>query len=123
MTALIGSLQWFFVVFFVPALAIRYGLIFGLPLLAAVAGVLLVVRAVHLGVGTAVSRALVVSLAAAVMVGVAAACLGYLAVGGYPEARVLIAAGTFLVAAIAVCAVADRREAGPRYPVRTGTDR
>lgn len=109
MTALIDVLGWFLVVFFVPALAIRYGLIFGQPLLGAVAGLAVVVCAVFLGVGRAANRALLTELTVAVVVGAAAAGAALLAPGRYPEARVLAAAGAFLVAVIAVCAVGDRR--------------
>lgn len=83
----IRSLGWFFVVFFVPALAIRYGLIFGLPALAAVAGVVLVVVTLVVGIGCAPGRALLGELTVALLGGVALAGLAYSLVSGYPEAR------------------------------------
>jgi hypothetical protein len=109
MTALIGVLGWFLVVFFVPALAIRYGLNFGLPVLGAVAGLAVVAGALVVGVGRAAGKALLTELAVALVAGAAAACLAYVAVGGYSAARVLVAAGAFLVIVISVCLVGDRR--------------
>ena len=109
LAALIRLVDWFFVVFFVPALAIRYGLIFGLPALAAVAGVVVGAVAIGLGLGRSPGRALLGELAVALLGGVVLAGLGYFLASGYPEARLLAAAAAFLVGMIAVCALVDRR--------------
>ncbi|MFE0027731.1 hypothetical protein [Amycolatopsis sp. NPDC059021] len=111
LAALIRSAAWLVVVFFVPALAIRYGLNFGLPALAAVAGVAIVVVALVAGIGRAPGRALLGELALALLGGVVLAGPAYFLAGGYPEARVFAAAMAFLAGMIAVCAFADRRAA------------
>lgn len=108
---MIRSLGWFLVVFFVSALAIRYGLIFGVPALAAVAGVVVVVVTLGMGIGRAPGRALLYELAAALLGGVALAVPSYFLTSGYPEARVLAATGAFLAGVIVVCILVDR--AGP----------
>ncbi|MFD9891967.1 hypothetical protein ACFWY9_21710 [Amycolatopsis sp. NPDC059027] len=111
LTVLIRSAKWLAVVFFVPALAIRYGLNFGLPALATVAGVTVVVAALVLGTGRAPGRALLGELAAALLGGAVLAGPAYLLAGGYPEARLLAAATAFLAGVITVCAFVDRRAA------------
>ncbi|GAA4554602.1 hypothetical protein GCM10023192_89480 [Amycolatopsis samaneae] len=111
LAALIRSAEWLAVVFFVPALAIRYGLNFGLPALAVVAGVTVVVAALALGILRAPGRAPLGELAAALLAGVALAGPAYLLASGYPEARLLAAVMAFLAGVITVCAFADRRVA------------
>jgi hypothetical protein len=115
--AVSASLGWFLVFFSAPALPIRYGISFGTPLLSAIAGLIIIGAAVACGVHESVRnstvrwRALVVELVIAVVLGAAAAAAGFAVVGGYPEARLLAAAGAFFVLAIAVCALLDRRVA------------
>jgi hypothetical protein len=119
MAVLIRSLGWFLVLFFVPALAIRYGLIFGLPALGAVAGVVVVAVTLVVGIGRAPGRPLLLELGAALLGGVVLAGPAYLLASGYAEARVLAAAGGFLAGVIAVCAVVDRVSARPPMPGTT----
>ncbi|MER6128148.1 hypothetical protein ABT173_37375 [Streptomyces sp. NPDC001795] len=116
----VGSgLRWSLALFFVPALAVRYGVNFGSPLLAAAAGgcVLLVaaVRAVREGLGD--RRLLrnperlstgVGQLGFAAAAGfVAAYAAVHWATDTYYEAALLRAMCVFLITAIAVCAVTD----------------
>jgi hypothetical protein len=108
LATLISSLGWFFALFFVPALSIRYGLIFGLPVLAAVAGVVVTATAVVHGVGRQPNPVLLGHLAVAVVAGLAATAVAYAVTGGYPEARVLAAAGAFFLTVTAACTMADR---------------
>lgn len=113
-TAVGASLGWFLVFFFAPALPIRYGISFGTPMLSAVGGLIIIAAAVACGVhetarGSSVPwRVWAAELVLAVMLGAAAACAGFLAVGGYPEARLLAAAGAFFALVLAVCAAVDR---------------
>ncbi|MEV0703400.1 hypothetical protein AB0I53_36555 [Saccharopolyspora sp. NPDC050389] len=113
-TAVSASLGWFLVFFFAPALPIRYGISFGTPMLSAAAGLVIIAAAVACGVheaarGSAMPwRAWAVELALAAVAGAAAACAGFLVTGGYPEARLLAAAGAFFILVIAVCAALDR---------------
>lgn len=114
LATLISSLGWFFALFFVPALSIRYGLIFGLPVLAAVTGVVVTGAAVVHAVGTRPNPALLGQLAAAAVAGLVACAAAYLVTGGHSEARVLAAAGAFCLTVTVVCVVADRwRSAQP----------
>ncbi|MFI0466739.1 hypothetical protein ACH347_21880 [Saccharopolyspora sp. 5N102] len=113
-TAVSASLGWFLVFFFAPALPIRYGISFGTPILSATVSLIIIAAALVCGVheaarGSAMSwRVRAVELVLAAAAGAAAACAGFLATGGYPEARLLAAAGAFFVVAIAVCAALDR---------------
>lgn len=102
--ALIRSLGWFLALFFVPALAIRYGLNFGLPALSAVAGLVIVLAAAIRGW----TRDLLVKLVMALAVGVVAAAAGYALTVGYPELRLLGAMGAFCVTVVGVTALLDR---------------
>lgn len=106
-SAVIHTLSWFVAVFFVPALAIRYGLIFGAPVVAAAAGLITVAAAMVYGVRPVYSAALVLRLTLAAGTACAAALGAYLATRGYPEARVLCSAGAFLVAATLACMLLD----------------
>ena len=103
-----GALRWFLALFSVPALPIRYGLSFGVPLLSACAGTVIAVAAVVLALRG--STASPTSLAVVAVLASAGGGAGFLAVGGYPEARLLAAMCAFFAVAIATCAVLDRRE-------------
>jgi hypothetical protein len=113
------GLSWWLGLFLVPALAIRYELGFGSWMIAAGAGVLVIVVAAvgalrevagRLPVGRypAVRRTWLIQLAAALLAGVAAAGAGLASAAAYPEARLLRAAVLFVLAATLVCAVSDR---------------
>jgi hypothetical protein len=104
------ALGWFLSLFFVPALAIRYGLIFGAPVVAALAGLVVAAAAAgHALRPTPVPwRALLPRLAAAITLGGAAAGGGYMAAPGYPEARLLCAAGALCVVAVLAATALDR---------------
>jgi hypothetical protein len=119
------------VLFFVPALAVRYGVMFGTPLLAAVASLLLVAAAVFHATRETLAAAgargegatrgrrarLVGTLAAglggaALAGGVAAYVISRLTPASYYEATLLPCAAVFLVTAIVACGVLDRAVAG-----------
>lgn len=97
-----AAMRWFVVLFFPPALAIRYGLTTGLAPLAAVAGLLLVVAALVRGAGREW-----VGLAAAGVLGAAAAAGAYAVTSGYPDSRLLAAAAAFLAVGLGACAALD----------------
>ncbi|MER5388228.1 hypothetical protein [Saccharopolyspora sp. NPDC002686] len=113
-TAVSASLGWFLVFFFAPALPIRYGLSFGTPMLSAVAGLVIIAAAVVCGVhetarGSAVPwRAWGAELVLAVALGAAAAVAAFAVASGYPESRLLAAAGAFFALVIVVCGLLDR---------------
>jgi hypothetical protein len=100
----IRSLGWFLVLFFVPALPLRYGFTFGTTVLSLLAGVVVVVAALWRGW----DRRLLGRFAVAAGAGAAGAVVGYLLAHGYPETRLLAAAGGFVLAAAFACAIADR---------------
>lgn len=104
MTSVADALGWFLVLFLVPALPLRYGFIFGTPVVSALAGAVIVAAAVwrgwahrHFG-----------RLGLAAIAGIVGAAIGYLVAHGYPEARLLAAAIGFLLAGTGVCAGLDR---------------
>jgi hypothetical protein len=108
-----AGLRWALALFFVPALAVRYGETFGTPLLAQGAGAAVLLAASVLAVcETAAGRpaALLARLAAAAAAGLTAAYLVRLAAptAGYYEVGLLEEAAAFLAAALGVCATADR---------------
>lgn len=116
-------LRYWPALFFVPALAVRYCVMFGTPLLAAGAGLVVGATACALagrdtlaeareGPGPARSRTLAAVLAGRVavagLVGTGAAFVAAsFASGRYYEAGLLAAAAAFLVTAVTVCALAD----------------
>lgn len=120
------ALRWSLALPFVPALAVRYGVTFGAPWLAAAAGLLVMAVAAVLAVRQALPDAppgrtggagqLVVRLGCAVLAGLAA---GYAATrtgtDTYYEAALLRALAAFLIASIGVCAATDawQRRGGP----------
>jgi hypothetical protein len=102
--AVTRSLGWFLVIFFVPALPLRYGMNFGIAGVSLAAGVVIVVAALWLGW----PRDLVGTLLVAIGVGVGGAAVGYLVARGFPEARLLAAAAGFLLAGAGACVASDR---------------
>jgi hypothetical protein len=116
LTSVVVGLRWALLLFFVPALAVRYGVNFGTPLIAAAAGLAVcLAAAIHAlretlpGTGTARIAAWAAQTAVALLAGAAA---GYAALqmvtDTYYEAGLLRAAGAAFAAAVAVCAVTDR---------------
>jgi cytochrome P450 len=85
-------------------LAIRYGLTFGAPAAAALAGLLVAATAA----AHALRPAVLPPLSVATVLGAAAALGGFMVARGYPEARLLSAAGAFAVTAVVTCALLDR---------------
>ncbi|WP_433180572.1 hypothetical protein [Actinoallomurus sp. CA-150999] len=111
------SFGWFLVLFFVPALPVRYGLNFGTAYLSAGAGALIVVAAAWYGVRDTFAvtpgdaGAWVRQMAVAVAAGVCGGAAGLLLPGGHTEMRVLQGGAAFFVCAVAACALLDRRNA------------
>jgi hypothetical protein len=102
------GLGWFLALFFVPALPVRYALSFGSRPLAVAAGAVVVVAAAAVTVARMRSEALYVVPASLVGIAVAVVALSALPSGGYPEARLLVAAATFLLAVTVTAALTDR---------------
>lgn len=105
MASAASSLGWFLVLFFVPALPLRYGFNFGTTAVSLVAGAVIVAASLWHGW----DRRLIGSLAIAAGAGTIAAVAGYLLAHGYPEARLLAAAGGFVIAGAAACVILDCR--------------
>jgi hypothetical protein len=102
------SLGWFLLLFFVPALPLRYGFNFGTVWMSVIAGFLLVAAAVRLGWHRRHGAALAVAAGS----GAVGAVAGFLVAFGYPEARLLAAGAGFVVLGAAACALLDRRVQG-----------
>jgi hypothetical protein len=112
------SLRWFLLLFFVPALPVRYGLGFGSAPVAAAAGALVALLAAVRGLRQAFGdgarpdrRRLLgwaVGMLASALAGALAAGLSLSRPTGYPEAGLLRAAVLFLLAAGLTCAAVDR---------------
>jgi hypothetical protein len=102
------------VLFFVPALPIRYGLGFGTAPLSALAGLALVAVATWLGVRETFARfpgrlsTWILQMAAGVIAGLGGATASVLLPARYAEARLLWAAAAFFVCAITACSLIDR---------------
>ncbi|MGH3373919.1 MAG: hypothetical protein ACRDP6_04175 [Actinoallomurus sp.] len=111
------SFGWFLVLFFVPALPVRYGLGFGSRYVSAVAGLVVAGIAAWYGVRETFARrpgsvvAWAVRMGAAVAVGLCGAAAALVPPAGYAELRLLEVAGAFFVCAIAACALIDRLSA------------
>lgn len=116
LASVISGLRWTLLLFFVPALAIRYGVNFGTPLLAAAVGLLVcgaagvcALRNAFTGAGTARIAFWAVQTAVALLAG---AATGYaavrLATDTYYEAGLLRGAASCFAVVIAVCALSDR---------------
>jgi hypothetical protein len=114
MDSIARSFGRFLVLFFVPALPVRYGLGFGAPWLSAAAGLTIVVVAVWQGVRETFARipgrltAWILQMAVAVLAGLGGAALGALLPARFAEARLLWAAGAFFGCAVTACSLVDR---------------
>ncbi|WP_344267389.1 hypothetical protein [Actinomadura napierensis] len=132
LTSIGTGLRWALALFFVPALAVRYGVNFGTPIVSAVAGLLIcaagAVYALREGLSGAGTRRTVlwaVQIALALLTGGAAGVAAVLLVTDtYYEAGVLRAAALCFAVAVAVCALTDRwidrRRAAPPETVAPG---
>jgi hypothetical protein len=119
------GLRWALVLFFVPALPVRYGVNFGIPLIAGVAGLLIwatgAVCALREALAGVATNRVVLWAVQVVMALLAGGVAGYAAVrlvtDTYYEAGLLRGAGLCVAAAVAVCALTDwwidRRSAVP----------
>ncbi|MFG2090239.1 hypothetical protein [Spirillospora sp. NPDC048823] len=116
LSSIAGGLRWVLVLFFVPALAVRYGPNVGAPVVAAMAGLVVCLvasvcslRETLAGVGT---RRIVLWAAQAVAALSAGGAAGYAAVlvvkDTYYEAGLLRGAGVCFAVVAAVCALTDR---------------
>jgi hypothetical protein len=125
-------LRYWLCLFFVPALAVRYGVLFGTPQLAAGAGLVVAATACALAAREVLAEArktvdwavvpldgqpapgllLARRLGCAVLAGTGAACLAaWLTPRSYYEVTLLSETAAFLVATVAVCGFADARSA------------
>lgn len=113
-----SSFGWFLVLFFVPALPVRYGIDFGTRSVAELAGLVLLVAACVLGVRDAFAGfpgqqgVWLAQMAVATIAGLAAGVPVGMVTRGYPEALLLLAAASFFTVAVMVCAIIDK--AGPQ---------
>ncbi|MFF5017685.1 hypothetical protein [Streptomyces sp. NPDC001165] len=134
-------LRYWLSLFFVPALAVRYGVLFGTPQLAAGVALVTAATACALAARDVLAEArrtadggsvgpqdgrppsgllLARGLGCAVLAGTGAACLAAsLTPRSYYEVTLLSSAAAFLVATVAVCGFADARSA-PRSPGAAG---
>jgi hypothetical protein len=109
-----SSFGWFLVLFFIPALPVRYGLDFGARYVAVLAGLIVLAAAGGLGVRDAFARSpgraglWLAQMGAATLAGVAAAIPVAIVTRGYPELRLLAAAAVFFTVAVLVCAAFDQ---------------
>ncbi|MGW2562948.1 hypothetical protein ACWCXB_27595 [Streptomyces sp. NPDC001514] len=105
-----GLRRWL-VLFFVPALAVRYGVTFGTPALAAAVALLILLMAAAYALrqgGSGPRLLLGAQLGAAVVAGTAAAYVaGSWGSGTYYEVALLSAVTAFLLTSLAVCAATD----------------
>lgn len=117
LSSIAGGLRWVLVLFFVPALAIRYGVNFGTPLVAALAGLLVCLTAAACALREELAGAGARRIALWAAQVLAAFCVagvaGYLALNlvtdTYYEAGLLRAAGVSFAVAVTVCALTGRR--------------
>ncbi|WP_425557974.1 hypothetical protein, partial [Kitasatospora paracochleata] len=96
------------VLFFVPALAIRYGVNFGTPLLAAAAGLLVLLAAAVPALATRPRTSALALVPAALAALLAAAAAVRLTTGVHYETALLGAAVAAVAAAVLTCRLADR---------------
>ncbi|WP_131756201.1 hypothetical protein [Actinomadura fibrosa] len=107
------------VLFFVPALPIRYGLNFGTAPLSALASLALAAVATGLGVRETLTRipgrltTWILQMAATVTAGLGGMTASILLPARYAEARLLWAAAAFFVCAVTTCSLIDRLAAAP----------
>jgi hypothetical protein len=110
-----SSFGWFLVLFFVPALPVRYGIDFGTRAVAALAGLIVMAAACALGVRDAFARSpgpagrWLAQMSVTAIAGLAAALPVAALSAGYPETRLLLGAATFFTVAVLVCAMLDHR--------------
>lgn len=108
-----SSFGWFLVLFFVPALPVRYGIDSGTRSVAELAGLVLLVAACVRGVRDVLAGfpgprgAWLAQMAVATIAGLAVGIPVAMVTRGYPEARLLIAAASFFTVAVVVCAIID----------------
>jgi hypothetical protein len=108
-----GAFGWFVVVFFVPALPIRYGLVEGQSSLSVLAGTIVVLSAVILAARDATRSPGFTwphwagEMTAAIIAGALAAVAARSIAGFHTESRILWMTSAFLLAATATCAVID----------------
>jgi hypothetical protein len=110
-SALISITSQVVVVFFIPVLPIRYGLVFGARPAAALGAVVVAavaLRAADAELGDS-EGARAGRLAPAAGIGVAGAAVAYACSGGYPETRLLAALASMLILTTASAALLDRR--------------
>ncbi|MEU6574967.1 hypothetical protein [Streptomyces sp. NPDC046805] len=102
------ALRYWLALFFLPALAVRYGVMFGTPQLAAASGLLLILAALVLawrGAAVVAWRLGVAVLAAAAVAGV----VGWATPAPYYEVTLLLAMTAFLVTGVVVGGLVDAR--------------
>ncbi|MCW2932486.1 MAG: hypothetical protein JWM19_3448 [Actinomycetia bacterium] len=108
-----GAFGWFLVVFFVPALPIRYGLLEGQSSLSILAGTIVVLSAAILAARDAMRSPGFTwphwagEMTAAIIAGALAALAARSIPGSHSESRILWMTSAFLLAATASCAVID----------------
>ncbi|MFI0374390.1 hypothetical protein ACH35V_41580 [Actinomadura sp. 1N219] len=122
LSSIAGGLRWALVLFFVPALAIRYGVNFGTPIVAVLAALIVCLTAAACALreelaGTEAKRIALWGVQAFAALS-AAGVSGYLALNlvtdTYYEAGLLRAAGVSFAVVIAVCALTDHWISRPR---------
>jgi hypothetical protein len=108
------SFGWFLVLFFVPALPVRYAMNFGWRDVTALVSLVVLATAWGLGARDAFARThgrpwpWLAQMAASALAGLAAAIPAALLTTGLRETRLLWAAAAFFVTAVAVCGLMDR---------------
>ncbi|NKZ05980.1 hypothetical protein [Actinomadura latina] len=120
LSSVTGALRWALLLFFVPALAVRYGVNFGTPILAVAAGLSIClvagVRALRetlAGAGTARIALWAAQGTTALAFGGVVGCAAVrLVTDRYYEAGLLRGAAAFFAVVVAVCALSDRWAAG-----------
>jgi hypothetical protein len=127
---LVTALSWWLILFFIPALAIRYELGFGSWKLAVTAATLIILAAAVAALHEVNSRLAalhhlsrvrwVTELGGAAVAALAVAGFGLAVPTAYPETRILLAAALFTVTATGVCAWFDRLAGGRRLLDRKG---
>ena len=112
--------HWFLALFFLPALALRYGLGFGAPILSTVASVVLIVvafvRSAREAVSAVRTRALLAQMHVTVGAGIAGMYVGFAFTRGSLELRLLVGAAVSFGAAIVTCGALDRVRAQRSAP-------
>ena len=108
------SFGWLLVVFFIPALPIRYGLGFDAAYASAISALVLIVLAVSYGLREVFTHTpgrpltWLLQMLMALTAGTCGAAVSLLLPADHTETHLLWAASAFFVCAIAACAIADR---------------